>query len=50
MMQEFFYMDGKWMYVWGSYAITLIALVLSIVFANRRKKNLFREIEDSLEE
>jgi len=49
-MQEFFYMDGKWMYVWGSYGITMISLVLCIVFANRRKKILFREIEDSLEE
>ncbi len=49
-MQEFLYMDGKWMYIWGSYAITLTALVLSILFANRRKKKLIREIEDSLEE
>jgi len=49
-MQEFFYMDGKWMYIWGSYGITIIALVLSILFANKRKKKLFREIEDSLEE
>jgi heme exporter protein CcmD len=49
-MQEFFYMDGKWMYVWGSYGITLIALVLGILFAKKRKKKLFREIADSLEE
>ena len=49
-MQEFFYMDGKWMYVWGSYGLTMLGLVLSIVFANSRKKKLFREIEDSLEE
>ncbi|MEJ2114809.1 MAG: heme exporter protein CcmD [Gammaproteobacteria bacterium] len=49
-MQEFLYMDGKWMYIWGSYGITLFALVLSIVFANRRKRKLLREIEDSLEE
>ncbi len=49
-MQEFFYMDGKWMYVWSSYAITLIALVLSIVFSNSRKKKLFKEIKDSLED
>lgn len=49
-MQEFLYMDGKWMYIWGSYAITLVALVLSILSANRRKRKLIREIEDSLEE
>jgi len=49
-MQEFFYMDGKWMYVWGSYGITFIALILSVVFAKSRKKKLFKEIEESLEE
>ncbi len=49
-MQEFLYMDGKWMYIWGSYGITMLALVLSIIFANRRKKKLLREIEDSLED
>ena len=37
-MQDFFYMDGKWMYIWSSYGITMLALVLSIVIANRRKK------------
>ena len=49
-MQEFLYMDGKWMYVWGSYGITMLGLILSITFANSRKKKLFREIKDSLEE
>ncbi len=38
------------MYVWGSYGITFIALLLTILFANGRKKNLIKEIEDSLEE
>ena len=49
-MQEFFYMDGKWMFVWGSYGITFVAMVFSIVFASRRKRQLAREIEESLEE
>lgn len=49
-MQEFFYMDGKWMFVWGSYVITLVAMLLTIFFANRRKKKLFREIQESLKE
>ena len=49
-MQEFFYMDGKWIYVWGSYALTMLGLVLSVVFANSRKKKLFGEIEENLEE
>ena len=49
-MQEFFYMDGKWVYIWSSYGITMLAMVLSIVLASRRKKKLAREIEESLEE
>lgn len=49
-MQEFLYMDGKWMFVWGSYGITLIAMLLTITSASRRKKKLFREIEESLED
>ncbi len=50
MMQEFFYMDGKWMYIWGSYGITAVFMIFGFIFANRRKKNLLLEIEDSLEE
>lgn len=49
-MQEFFYMDGKWMFVWGSYAITAILMTMGFVFAYRRKKKLLAEIEESLEE
>jgi len=49
-MQEFFYMGGKGLFVWGSYGITAIALILSLVIANRRKKKLFKEIKDSFEE
>ena len=49
-MQEFFYMDGKWMFVWGSYAITAILMTLGFVYAYRRKKKLLAEIEESLEE
>ena len=49
-MQEFFYMDGKWMYVWGSYGITALFMIFASVFANRRKKKLITEIEDSLEQ
>jgi len=49
-MQEFFYMDGKWMYIWGSYGITAAFMIFSFVFANLRKKKLIKEIEDNLEE
>ena len=49
-MQEFFYMDGKWMFIWGSYGVTFVAMVFSFVFASRRKKKLIEEIEESLED
>ena len=50
MMQEFFYMDGKGLFVWSAYGITAIALILSVVLASRRKKRIFKEVEESLEE
>ena len=49
-MQEFFYMDGKAFYVWGAYGVAAAALILSLVFASRRKRKIFKEIEDNLEE
>ena len=49
-MEEFLHMGGKAFYVWGSYGSTAIALVLSLIIAAGRKKKLYREIEDSLEE
>ena len=49
-MQDFFYMDGKWMYIWGSYAITAFLMIFGFVLASRRKKKLLTEIKDSLEE
>lgn len=49
-MQEFFYMDGKGVFVWSAYAISILALIVSVVMANLRKKKIFQEIEDSLED
>ena len=49
-MQEFLYMGGKAVYVWGAYGITLLALVISLLVAVRRKKNLIKEIAEEAEE
>ena len=49
-MQEFFYMDGKGIYVWSAYGITLLSLIISVILASRRKKKILQEIEDSLED
>ncbi len=38
------------MYVWGSYAITAILMILGFIFANKRKKNLLTEIKENIEE
>jgi len=35
---EFWAMGGKGFYVWGSYAVTLAALVLEIYFLRRRSR------------
>lgn len=49
-MQEFFYMGGKAVYVWGAYGITMLALVIGLLIASRRKKKLIREIAEEAEE
>ena len=49
-MQEFFYMGGKAVYVWGAYGITILALVIGLLIAGRRKKSLIREITEEAEE
>ncbi len=49
-MEEFLHMGGKAFYVWSSYGVTALALVLSVIIAAGRKNKLYREIEDSLEE
>ncbi len=49
-MQEFFYMDGNAFYVWTAYGITAAGLILSVVFAARRKKVIAKEIMDALED
>lgn len=48
-MQELFYMGGKAFFVWSAYGITVLALILGMVLAGRRKKKILREIEDELE-
>lgn len=49
-MQEFFHMGGYAFFVWSSYGLTALVLIFSVAVASRRKKKIFREIEDSLED
>ena len=41
---EFFAMGGYGLYVWGSYGVTALVLVLNVLFARRREKNVRREL------
>lgn len=43
-MQEFFYMDGYWLYVWSAYGLGCIVL-LAVYLAVRAKK---RRVLDGL--
>ena len=45
-MIEFFQMGGYAIYVWPAYAITTVALILTIVSPLRRRVQLIRELTD----
>ncbi len=49
-MQEFFHMGGYAFFVWSSYGLTALVLIFSVIVASRRKKKIFKEIEDSFED
>jgi len=42
---EFFAMGGYGLYVWGSYGTAALVLVLNVLAARRREKNVRRELE-----
>jgi heme exporter protein D len=44
---EFFAMGGYGLYVWGSYGVTLIAVVLEIYFLVKRRSNALRTVPRS---
>ncbi|HLA74756.1 MAG TPA: heme exporter protein CcmD [Gammaproteobacteria bacterium] len=43
-MSEFFHMGGYAFYVWGSYLLTFIVLLLNIIMPVRQEQKLLREI------
>lgn len=42
---EFFSMGGYGFYVWGSYAVALIAMGGEVILLRRRKKNLAAQLQ-----
>ena len=43
-MSEFFHMGGYAFYVWSSYAITLVVLVLNVVVPMRNRRKILAAI------
>lgn len=49
-MNEFLHMGGYAVFVWSSYGIVFAVLVLNVVAAILRKKQIVREIEERQDE
>ena len=43
-MKEFFYMGGYGFYVWTAYGLSLLVLLLNIVAARKRNRQVRREV------
>lgn len=41
---DFFAMDGYGLYVWGSYGVTLLCMVVEIILLLRRKRTLLQRL------
>ena len=47
-MSEFFAMGGYGFYVWLSYGITLLALIILVVTSMAKKKKILKNVEQRL--
>jgi len=43
-MQEFFAMGGYAFYVWGSFGVTAVLMILEVILLRRRKQQLIRRL------
>ena len=46
---EFLAMGGYGLYVWGSYAVTAVILILNVLAARIREKNVRRQLQETAE-
>lgn len=46
---EFLAMGGYALYVWGSYAVTALVLILNVLAARAREKNVRRQLRETAE-
>lgn len=44
---EFLAMGGYGLYVWGSYAVTALVLILNVLAARAREKNVRRQLRET---
>jgi heme exporter protein D len=49
-VENFFHMGGNGLYVWGSYAVTLLLMVLEPLLAARRRREALRQIRENREQ
>lgn len=49
-LSEFFYMGGYAFYVWGSYLVTILVLVVEITLLRTRNKSLRKSIISEIRE
>lgn len=49
-MQEFFHMNGYAFYVWGSYAVVSIVLLLNVISIRLQRQKILRELAQASEE
>ncbi len=49
-MQEFLYMDGYAFYVWGSYAIVSVVLLLNVIATRLQRRKILRDLAELSEE
>jgi heme exporter protein D len=47
-MQEFFAMGGYAFYVWGSFGVTAVLMILEVILLRRRKQQLIRRLGRSV--
>jgi heme exporter protein D len=49
-LSEFWAMDGRGLYVWGSYGVTLACMLIEPWLANRRRRAAWRQAAIEQEE
>ena len=47
---HFFHMGGNGLYVWGSYGVTLLLMLVEPMLAARRRRQALREVREQLEQ